>query len=265
MSAGQKRSTAFRASLADDFPEDFDSDEDVQTSRRRGGVGASLDADDMELIAGGAKKRKQSATSSGAKPGRPRASTSGKPPSSKKPRRSLLSDNEDEDDPAAVDDDAMDVDGDASDAKRARAIAARARAAAASETATALGSMSKVAAAAHATHLDYFSQLSAPAKSKNTLKDVVKLTAEQRANIAAALPVRHSGEKARLLACHKSAMREWYFQLRSGGFNLLAYGFGSKKQLLSDFAKSWLTDGPVVVLNGYYPGANVKNVSSYKQ
>lgn len=257
MSAPRKqRVAAPRASFAE-----HDDDDDLLQSA------VDADADELELVAGGpGGKRKKPSSSGRGSVGRPRGS-SGKPPASKKPRRSLVSDDErdddeeEDDDPQASSSNGTGDDAAASDAKRVRAIAARARASAAVASATSLGAMSQVASAAHATHLSYFDQLAAPAKSKNTLQDVAKLTAEQRASIAAALPVRHADEKARLLACHRSAMREWYLQMRAGGFNLLAYGFGSKKNLLSEFARTWLTDGPVVVLNGYYPGANVKNVS----
>jgi hypothetical protein len=40
------------------------------------------------------------------------------------------------------------------------------------------------------------------------------------------------------------------------------YGFGSKKQLLEDFASTTLTDFTVVVINGYLPSVNLKQVWS---
>lgn len=61
---------------------------------------------------------------------------------------------------------------------------------------------------------------------------------------------------------YQSQFRDWYVQLR-GGFNLLCYGLGSKKQLLTSFAREWLTDAPVVVLNGYFPGLQIKTVRSH--
>lgn len=38
------------------------------------------------------------------------------------------------------------------------------------------------------------------------------------------------------------------------------YGFGSKKALLEDFASTALTDYTVVVINGYLPSINIKQV-----
>lgn len=42
---------------------------------------------------------------------------------------------------------------------------------------------------------------------------------------------------------------------------MLFYGFGSKKALLEDFASTALTDYSVVVINGYLPSINMKQVS----
>lgn len=47
------------------------------------------------------------------------------------------------------------------------------------------------------------------------------------------------------------------------GFGLLMYGFGSKKGLLEDFASSSLTEYSVVVINGYLPSVNLKQVLSF--
>lgn len=44
------------------------------------------------------------------------------------------------------------------------------------------------------------------------------------------------------------------------GFGLLMYGFGSKKALVEDFASASLTDYSVVVINGYLPSVNLKQV-----
>ncbi|XP_073011004.1 origin of replication complex subunit 2 isoform X1 [Typha latifolia] len=44
------------------------------------------------------------------------------------------------------------------------------------------------------------------------------------------------------------------------GFGLLMYGFGSKRVLLEDFASTTLTDFGVIVINGYLPSVNIKQV-----
>ena len=44
------------------------------------------------------------------------------------------------------------------------------------------------------------------------------------------------------------------------GFSLLFYGFGSKKALLEGFARECLTDGGVVVFNGYMQSLNIREI-----
>ncbi len=44
------------------------------------------------------------------------------------------------------------------------------------------------------------------------------------------------------------------------GFSLLFYGFGSKKALLESFARECLTDGGVVVFNGYMHSMNIREI-----
>ena len=42
--------------------------------------------------------------------------------------------------------------------------------------------------------------------------------------------------------------------------SVLLYGFGSKKRLLTAFAREWLTDGSVIVVNGYCRGFTAKHL-----
>lgn len=44
------------------------------------------------------------------------------------------------------------------------------------------------------------------------------------------------------------------------GFNLLLYGFGSKRQILNDFRTSMLEEESVLVINGFFPGLTLKEV-----
>jgi origin recognition complex subunit 2 len=64
-----------------------------------------------------------------------------------------------------------------------------------------------------------------------------------------------------LLTFSRSNFRSYFYYLRRG-FNLLFYGFGSKKQLLTEFARSWLSDGPIVIVNGYNSQLNIKFIMS---
>lgn len=79
-----------------------------------------------------------------------------------------------------------------------------------------------------------------------------------RAAVAEIRPKNEAGIAA-LLRSYKGLYSEWLFELRCG-FGLLMYGFGSKKVLLEDFASAALTDYDVVVINGYLPSINIKQV-----
>ncbi|CAL4937934.1 unnamed protein product [Urochloa decumbens] len=79
-----------------------------------------------------------------------------------------------------------------------------------------------------------------------------------RASLAE-IPPKHEEEVEALTRSYKDQYRNWLFELRCG-FGLLMYGFGSKKQLLEDFASTTLTDFTVIVINGYLPSINLKQV-----
>ncbi|KAG6479590.1 hypothetical protein ZIOFF_063057 [Zingiber officinale] len=73
------------------------------------------------------------------------------------------------------------------------------------------------------------------------------------------IPVKHENEIQHLIKSYRNLYPKWLFELRCG-FGLLMYGFGSKKALLEDFASTSLTDFGVVVINGYLPSNNLKQV-----
>ncbi len=41
---------------------------------------------------------------------------------------------------------------------------------------------------------------------------------------------------------------------------MLFYGIGSKKRVIHSLAQRWFTDGPTIVVNGYFPGLMLKQV-----
>ncbi|CAM0871842.1 unnamed protein product [Alopecurus aequalis] len=79
-----------------------------------------------------------------------------------------------------------------------------------------------------------------------------------RASLAE-IPPKHEKEIDALTRSYKDQYRNWLFELRCG-FGLLMYGFGSKKLLLEDFASTTLTGYTVIVVNGYLPSINLKQV-----
>lgn len=73
------------------------------------------------------------------------------------------------------------------------------------------------------------------------------------------LPVGHQNERAQLSAALEKNYPRWW-QLLQSEFSLLLYGFGSKKALLEDFARKMLTDGGVIIVNGFFPSLTPKQI-----
>ncbi|GFH26776.1 uncharacterized protein HaLaN_24983, partial [Haematococcus lacustris] len=73
------------------------------------------------------------------------------------------------------------------------------------------------------------------------------------------LPEKRVAERVRAMARLRLQQPLWHLLLRSG-FSLLLHGLGSKRRLLSDFAHSALTDGAVVVINGWLPSVTAHKV-----
>jgi len=95
--------------------------------------------------------------------------------------------------------------------------------------------------------------------SNNTLSSLPTL---ERADYTMAMkqaPVKHAQEKEMLNMLYEEQFQQWYFELRSG-FNLLVYGYGSKRLLLTKFATTILTDAPLLIVNGYFPTLTIKDI-----
>lgn len=59
---------------------------------------------------------------------------------------------------------------------------------------------------------------------------------------------------------HLKLYRDIYVHNFSEGFNILAYGLGSKRYLLDEFRTRALAGKNVVVINGYFPGLTMKEI-----
>ncbi|RKO85866.1 origin recognition complex, subunit 2, partial [Blyttiomyces helicus] len=97
--------------------------------------------------------------------------------------------------------------------------------------------------------------------SNNTLS---KLPTLEYPDFLAALklaPPKHTAEIATLTSTLTSLFPQWAFEV-SRGFNLLFYGYGSKRTLLNKFARAHLAGGenPLIVVNGFFPAVTIKKV-----
>ncbi|XP_014203762.1 origin recognition complex subunit 2 [Copidosoma floridanum] len=52
---------------------------------------------------------------------------------------------------------------------------------------------------------------------------------------------------------------EW-IQIMEEGFNILLYGFGSKRSLINDFFKEIIPDEPTLIINGFFPNLTIKEI-----
>ncbi|KAJ3673696.1 hypothetical protein LUZ60_005688 [Juncus effusus] len=105
-------------------------------------------------------------------------------------------------------------------------------------------------------------EIGSPSSKKSTVKKLsdINLVDEQllRASLSE-IKMKNEKEIELLLEEYKSLYSHWLFELRCG-FGLLMYGFGSKKSLLEDFASTALNAYNVIVINGYLPSVNLKQV-----
>ena len=98
--------------------------------------------------------------------------------------------------------------------------------------------------------------------SNNTLANLPQLDLEEYHRLLreydSELP--HAAERAMLMDVHRENFGQWAFEL-SQGFNVILYGYGSKRQLLMEFAsKVWSPKNRVVVVNGYVATLTTRDI-----
>ncbi|KAL5531431.1 hypothetical protein ACEPAG_4308 [Sanghuangporus baumii] len=107
----------------------------------------------------------------------------------------------------------------------------------------------------------YFTQISRASKTSSDVFSqlVPPLTPEEFHERIRA--VRQSALKERISALEASHSEYFpaYMAELASGFNLLFYGFGSKRKLLNDFARRCAKKGHVVVANAFFPNFTLKD------
>ncbi|KAG9099498.1 Origin recognition complex subunit 2 [Ceratobasidium sp. 370] len=113
----------------------------------------------------------------------------------------------------------------------------------------------------------YFHHTSKSAKSSDTLFSQTShaLSRAQFDALLAHTPAytqKHATERARLKDDARALFEHWLTELLQG-FNLLFYGYGSKRGLVNEFAtEQCAKEGHVVVVNGYLPTVGTANILS---
>ncbi|KAG4097569.1 ORC2-domain-containing protein [Neocallimastix lanati (nom. inval.)] len=95
--------------------------------------------------------------------------------------------------------------------------------------------------------------------SDNTLSKLPILEHKEYLELLKKVPKKHEAEIEELVSFHEKNFQQWYFELVMG-FNLAFYGFGSKINLLTKFAKEMLNESPVFVINGFSPAVSIKAI-----
>ena len=100
--------------------------------------------------------------------------------------------------------------------------------------------------------------------SNNTLSSLSLLTHEEFHNQISAYEDPHASSYAFLHSLHSRSFPQWHFEL-SQSFNICLYGYGSKRKLVTAFAKYLHTkarsDPPrILMINGYTPTLTLRQV-----
>eukprot|EP00455_Lapot_gusevi_P009418 TRINITY_DN14212_c0_g1_i2.p1 TRINITY_DN14212_c0_g1~~TRINITY_DN14212_c0_g1_i2.p1 ORF type:complete len:377 (-),score=76.03 TRINITY_DN14212_c0_g1_i2:18-1124(-) len=109
--------------------------------------------------------------------------------------------------------------------------------------------------------INYFVMNHGPAASTSdhAFNEISLPSQSEQKDIFRKLPRKHAKAKATMLERYTRSFRKWFIQIRAG-FNLLFYGLGSKKMLLQRFAEEWLSDAPLVIINGYFNKLTIKQI-----
>ena len=100
--------------------------------------------------------------------------------------------------------------------------------------------------------------------SNNTLSSLSLLTHEEYHNQIDAYEDPHASSYAYLHSLHSRSFPQWRFELAQS-FNICIYGYGSKRKLVTAFAKYLHTKSPtnpprILIINGYTPTLTLRQI-----
>ncbi|KAJ8325759.1 Origin recognition complex subunit 2 [Batrachochytrium dendrobatidis] len=103
--------------------------------------------------------------------------------------------------------------------------------------------------------------MSKSSTSNNTLSKLPVLESKRFYEILATVQTKHAKELELLHHRHQQRFGQWSFELHQG-FNMLFYGFGSKRDLIEEFAAQCLSDYPILIVNGLFPTISLRDILS---
>ncbi|EWC45611.1 hypothetical protein DRE_05172 [Drechslerella stenobrocha 248] len=106
----------------------------------------------------------------------------------------------------------------------------------------------------------YFEQNRGRPKPSSSNATVPPLSPKSYFRLLESHEEKHVPDIEHLSSLHSANMNQWAFEL-SEGFNVLLYGYGSKRKLLMEFAELEAALGhTVVVVNGYVGGLTIRDI-----
>src|SRR2546423_3109311 len=117
---------------------------------------------------------------------------------------------------------------------------------------------------ARSNDFENFFQFSARKKksltSNNTLSQLPTLTPQESTALLAGIKDHHVDEIKKLHDAHCQQFAQWKFEINHG-YNILLFGYGSKRSLIEDFGREELAEEmSVLVINGYFPNLSLDTI-----
>ena len=98
--------------------------------------------------------------------------------------------------------------------------------------------------------------------TNNSLSLLPTLTLQESNELLARIPDRHAQEIENLQKVHRQQFTQWKFEV-DNGYNILLFGYGSKRTLVEAFATEELAEEmSVLVVNGYFPTLSLETILS---
>jgi len=96
--------------------------------------------------------------------------------------------------------------------------------------------------------------------SNNTLSQLPSLTLQESVALLASIPDHHATEVQNLHDHHRQQFTQWKYEV-DNGYNILLFGYGSKRTLIEAFGREELAEEmSVLVINGYFPTLSLDSI-----
>jgi origin recognition complex subunit 2 len=96
--------------------------------------------------------------------------------------------------------------------------------------------------------------------SNNTLSQLPTLTPQESTALLAGIKDHHVDEIKKLHDAHCEQFAQWKFEINHG-YNILLFGYGSKRSLIEAFGREELAEEmSVLVINGYFPNLSLDTI-----